>query len=184
MFALPLRKLLIFESHVSGYTLEIFQVENFEGVTSEGEADVCIHQNTQNKSAVSYAIDRTANEATPQSSNLEEVNNSIPSQGSSVLYMYTKVSKKPSDYFLLFDTHYTFITYTLHITHLHITHYTLHIYHIHVSQCYCYKQIDFHVEFNKYQSKNLPGLCQKYVLLKSVIRNRCIPQNVRIIRIQ
>ena len=112
MFALPLRKLLIFESHVSGYTLEIFQVENFEGVTSEGEADVCIHQNTQNKSAVSYAIDRTANEATPQSSNLEEVNNSIPSQGSSVLYMYTKVSKKPSDYFLLFDTHYTFLTYT------------------------------------------------------------------------
>ena len=112
MFALPLRKLLIFESHVSGYTLEIFQVENFEGVTSEGEADVCIHQNTQNKRAVSYAIDRTANEATPQSSNLEEVNNSIPSQGSSVLYMYTKVSKKPSDYFLLFDTHYTFITYT------------------------------------------------------------------------
>ena len=114
MFALPLRKLLIFESHVSGYTLEMFQVENFEGVTSEGEADVCIHQNTQNKSAVSYAIDRTANEATTQSSNLEEVNNSIPSQGSSVLYMYTNVSKKPSGYFLLFDTHYT----------LHITHYT------------------------------------------------------------
>ena len=121
MFALSLRKLLIFESHVSGYTLEMFQVENFEGVTSEGEADVCIHQNTQNKSAVSYPIDRTANEATRQSSSLEEVNNSIPSQGSSVLYMYTKVSKKPSDYFLLFDTHYT-----LHITHytLHITHYT------------------------------------------------------------
>ena len=112
MFALPLRKLLIFESHVSGYTLEMFQIENFEGVTSEGQADVCIHQITQNKSAVSYAIDRTANEATTQSSNLEEVNNSIPSQGSSVLYMYTKVSKKPSGYFLLFDTHYTFITYT------------------------------------------------------------------------
>ena len=79
MFALPLRKLLIFESHVSGYTLEMFYVENFEGVTSEGEADVWIHQNMQNKSAVSYAIDRTANEATPQSSNLEEVKNSIPS---------------------------------------------------------------------------------------------------------
>ena len=120
MFALPLRKLLIFESHVSGYTLEIFQVENFEGVTSEGEADVCIHQNTQNKSAVSYAIGRTANEATPQSSNLEEVKNSIPSQGSSVLYMYTNVSKKPSGYFLLFDTHYTFITYTF-ITYTFIT---------------------------------------------------------------
>ena len=97
---------------VSGYTLEMFQVENFEGVTSEGQADVCIHQNTQNKSAVSYPIDRTANEATPQSSNLEEVKNSIPGQGSSVLYMYTKNSKILSDYFLLFDTHYTFITYT------------------------------------------------------------------------
>ena len=182
MFALSLRKLLIFESHVSGYTLEMFQVENFEGVTSEGEADVCIHQNTQNKSAVSYPIDRTANEATPQSSNLEEVKNSIPSQGSSVLYMHTKVSKKPSDYFLLFDTHYTLHIYHIHIYHIHIYH--IHIYHIHVSQCYCSKQIDFHVEFNKYQSKNLPGLCQKYVLLKSVIRNRYIPQNVRIIRIQ
>ena len=91
-------------------------------MTSEGEADVCIHQNTQNKSAVSYAIDRTANEATPQSSNLEEVKNSIPSWDHPFCISTQMFPKNPQviSYFLIHITHYT----------LHITHYTLHITHL------------------------------------------------------
>ena len=47
-------------------------------MTSEEEADVCIHQNTGNKSAVTGAIETTAGEATQHGSNSEEIKNSIP----------------------------------------------------------------------------------------------------------
>ena len=91
-------------------------------MTSEEEADVCIHQNTGNKSAVTGVIEITAGEATQHASNSEEIKILFLVRDHAFCIRTQNFPKNTQiiSYFLI------------HITHFD-THYTLHISHIHVS---------------------------------------------------